>query len=96
MQVITKKVKKHVQLDKSWKSVTTGSIRNNTEASTENVKNDDIENVIETKDDTWSKIMFNVVNYSEAAENITTSEKSWGKLWNEILKINCRICVKKV
>jgi len=54
VQVITKKVKKHVQLDKK-KSVTTGSIRYNTEASTENVKNDDIENVIETKDDTRRK-----------------------------------------
>ena len=49
-----------------------------TEASTKNVKNDDIENVIETKDDTWSKIMHNLANYSEAAENNTTSEKSWG------------------
>ena len=48
----------------------------NTEAPTENVKNDDIENVIETKDDTWSKIMHNLANYSEAAENNTTSEKS--------------------
>ena len=47
-----------------------------TEASTKNVKNYDIENVIETKDDTWSKIMHNLANYSEAAVNNSTSEKS--------------------
>ena len=48
-------------------------------ASTDNVYNDDIENEIETKDNTWNQIIHvDMVNYSEATENNITSETSVG------------------
>ena len=49
-------------------------------ASTDNVKNDDTENNIETKDNTWNNIIdVDMVKYSEATENNTSSETSGGK-----------------
>ena len=48
-------------------------------ASTDNVKNDDIENKIETQDNTWNKIIHvYMVKYSDATENNITSETSGG------------------
>ena len=48
-------------------------------ASTDNVWNDDIENKIETKDNTWRNIIdVDMAKYSEVTENNITSETSRG------------------